>query len=299
MFSNPPKVLIVDDEPFNVEIIEEYIEDLPYDVETAEDGQEAWDLLQATPLAYDAIILDRMMPRMTGLELLQKMKGDTVLQSIPVILQTGMAAEEDVLEGMRAGAYYYLTKPFEQELLESVLLTAIQDRMRYREAQEASELGTRTASLMTDGHFKFQTVCSARDLAIALANACPDPKRVVIGLTELLLNAVEHGNLGITYDEKSDLKDNETWDSEIETRLSLPENKDKFVQVSFVREAEEINVVINDQGAGFEWDKYLEMDPDRAFDSHGRGIAMSKMISFDKLQYRGNGSEVAVTIALP
>lgn len=298
MFSATPKVLIVDDEPFNIEIIEEYLEDLPYLLDTAEDGQEAWEKLEADPQSFDAIILDRMMPRMTGLEVLERVRAHPELQSIPVILQTGMAAQEDILEGMQAGAYYYLTKPFEEEMLTSVLTTAIEDRMRYRAAHEQSDVASRTLGMLTCGGFEFKTLEAARDLSTSLANAFPDPRRVVIGLSELLINAVEHGNLGITYDEKSALRENESWDDEVVRRLALPENQDKYVQVRYERKSDVIEVVIKDQGEGFDWEKYIEMDPARAFDTHGRGIAMSKMMSFDELEYRGKGNEVVVKVAL-
>lgn len=46
-------------------------------------------------------------------------------------------------------------------------------------------------------------------------------------------------------------------------------------------------MTITDQGEGFAWERYLEMDPSRAFDTHGRGIAMARMISFDSVEYRG------------
>jgi len=58
----------------------------------------------------------------------------------------------------------------------------------------------------------------------------------------------------------------------------------------------ELTFVIRDQGAGFDWQGYLEMSPERAFDTHGRGIAMSRMISFDNLEYRGRGNEVKAVI---
>ena len=79
--------------------------------------------------------------------------------------------------------------------------------MRYLRALEDSDVASRTFGLMHEAAFAFRTLHSARDIATVLANAFPDPKRVVIGLTELLVNAVEHGNLAITYDEKSRLRE--------------------------------------------------------------------------------------------
>lgn len=298
MSLSKPNILIVDDEPFNVEILLEYLEDDGYALDTAEDGQEAWGKLQADPHRYDVVILDRMMPRMNGMEVLAKIKADPLLQSVPVILQTALAAKEEILEGIQAGAYYYLTKPFEEELLQSVLGTAVEDRMRYLRMQEESDIAGRTFGLMEQGVFRFRTLEAARDLATVLANACPDPKKVVIGMSELLINAVEHGNLGITYAEKSALRESDSWDEEVGRRLGDPQYSDRRVRVDFHRTREMINVTITDEGDGFDWSKYMDIDPARAFDTHGRGIAMSRMISFDSVEYHGNGNEVTVTVSL-
>lgn len=293
-----PTVLVVDDEPFNVEILLEYLEYTGYNFETAEDGQEAWEKLEAEPEKFDVVILDRMMPRMNGIEVLGRIKEHPILQSVPVILQTALAAENEILEGMQAGAYYYLTKPFNEAMLLSVLSTAIEDRKRYRRAIEGSDLVVRSFGLMREGRFSFKTLRSARDLANFLANACPDPRRVIIGLSELLVNAVEHGNLKITYEEKSKLREENRWEDEIAARLADPEHADKEVLVRYTRDENMIRVNIIDQGDGFEWEKFLEIDPSRAFDTHGRGIAMSRLISFDKVEFRGTGNEVEVTINL-
>ena len=297
--SHTPRILIVDDEPFNIEILLEYLEDTGYDLDTAEDGQAAWDKLRAAPGDYDVVILDRMMPRMNGLEVLARIKAHPELQSIPVILQTALAAQDEILEGIRAGAWYYLTKPFDEALLLSVLGTAVEDRRRYRRMQEESHAAGRTFGLMCEGRFRFQTLEAARDIATVLANACPDPGRVVIGMSELLINAVEHGNLGITYDEKTVLREENRWDEEVARRLADPRYRERWVEVHYRRTPEAVEVCITDQGEGFEWRKYMDMDAERAFDTHGRGIAMSRMISFDHLEYRGCGNEVLVRIGLP
>ena len=297
--THSPRILIVDDEPFNVEILLEYLEDSGYELDTAADGQEAWEKLEAAPDHYDVVILDRMMPRMNGMEVLARIKAHPVMQSIPVILQTALAARDEILEGMQAGAWYYLTKPFEEELLSSVLGTAVEDRQRYRRLQEEMSVTGRTFGLMCEGRFRFQTLEAARDLARVLANACPEPNRAIIGISELLINAVEHGNLAISYEEKSRLREGNRWDEEVARRLADPEYADRFVEVSFRRDPAGVELVITDEGEGFDWQKYLDMDPSRAFDNHGRGIAMSRQISFDSIEYRGRGNEVVVRVDLP
>jgi CheY-like chemotaxis protein/anti-sigma regulatory factor (Ser/Thr protein kinase) len=293
-----PTVLLVDDEPLNVEILLEYLEDTGYKVETAEDGQMAWDRLDADPGRYDVVLLDRMMPGLSGMQVLERIKQHPVLKSVPVILQTAMAAKEDIVDGLKAGAYYYLTKPFDEDMLLSVLSTAVDDRQRYMQALSDSDVASRTFGLMHEAAFAFRDLHSAHDIATVLANAFPDPKRVVIGLTELLVNAVEHGNLGITYDEKSDLRAEDRWEQEIEARLADPANAAKQVRVEYLRCDDAIRVRIRDEGEGFDWQKYVDMDPSRAFDTHGRGIAMSRMISFDAVTYYGNGNEVEVEVRI-
>lgn len=294
-----PRILIVDDEPLNVDILVEYLEDSGYLIDTAGDGQEAWEKLEADPGGYDAVILDRMMPRMNGMQVLERIKRHPVMQSLPVILQTALAAKDQILEGLQAGAYYYLTKPFDEDMLLSVLSTAVGDRMRYRRALSDSDVAARTFGLLHEATFCFRSLHSARDMATVLANAFPDPRRVAIGLSELLVNAVEHGNLGISYDEKGRLREDNRWEQEVEARLADPAYADRQVTVRYIREPGCIRVNIRDEGQGFDWSNYLEMDPTRAFDTHGRGIAMSKAISFDAIEFRGCGNEVEVRVDLP
>lgn len=69
--------------------------------------------------------------------------------------------------------------------------------------------------------------------------------------------------------------------------------------VTLAREASGLALTIQDQGAGFDWLKYLDFDPKRAFDTHGRGIATSRMMSFDSLEYRGNDNTVVVKVGKP
>ena len=112
-------------------------------------------------------------------------------------------------------------------------------------------------------------------------------------------NAVEHGNLQISYDEKTELQETEEWETEITRRLSLPDFAHKQATIRLHRSAEAIEFIITDQGLGFDWKRYLDMSPDLAFASHGRGIALARALSFDTLEYRGVGNEVVCTVKVP
>ena len=127
-----PSVLVVDDEIFNLEILSEYLSDEGYNVVSAEDGSKAWALLEGAPERFDVVLLDRMMPHMNGMEVLERIKGHPQLNMLPVVMQTAKAAPQDILEGLEAGAYYYLTKPFDKETMLAIVKTAVVDYKAYR-----------------------------------------------------------------------------------------------------------------------------------------------------------------------
>lgn len=292
------RVLIVDDEPANRELLTERLNQKGYQTESAEDGSEAWSMLSERPGQFDVILLDRRMPKMSGLELLAKIKEHGEMKMIPVIIQTAVDDQESIVEGIEAGAYYYLTKPLVAEMLLSIVKAAANDYFQYRQLQEEVEKRGVGMALLREGFFELQSVREAVDLATVLSNSCPDPAKTVVGLTELLINAVEHGNLDISYQEKSALTANGRWNREIEHRLALPENAGKRVRIHFQRDRRFIRITITDEGEGFDWRPYLEIDPRRAFDTHGRGIAMANLFSFDHLEYHSNGNQVTGTIEI-
>lgn len=292
------RILIVDDEPFNIEILTEHLENSGYLVEPAYDGQEAWDILQDENVRFDAILLDRMMPRMNGMELLAKIKQLDRFKALPVILQTAMGSPDAVREGLQAGAYYYLTKPFERETLLAIVAAAVRDRLAQLELLKQLEQQRDTLTMLRYGEFQFRTLAEAKRLTALLSSVCPQPEKVAMGLSELLINAVEHGNLGITYKEKTKLIQDNAWEGELNQRLALPQYASRRASVMLTRDNHEIRFVVADQGDGFDWQPFMEFSPDRAFDPHGRGISMARMLSFDAIEYQGNGNTVVATVKL-
>ena len=291
-------VLLVDDDPTYLEIMAEHLEEECYQLDMADDGEKALKLLEGSPEKYDAVLLDRIMPNMGGMEVLAKMKANESLMDVPVIFETAQDAKQEIQEGLEAGAYYYLTKPFEKRTLIAIVKTAVGDRTKNRTLRDNLQKTLGTFSLLQKGVYNLRTLEEADILSTLLAKDCPDPGKVVTGVSELLINAVEHGNLGITYDEKSMLIENGELDAEVEQRLNMPEYSTKVVTLDFEREENEIHFLIKDEGDGFDWGPYLVFDPERAFDTHGRGIAMSNEMSFDSLEYKGKGNEVLATVHL-
>jgi anti-sigma regulatory factor (Ser/Thr protein kinase) len=176
--------------------------------------------------------------------------------------------------------------------------TALGDYNAYRDLRREAEQASKTLRHLTQAEFSFRSPAEALDIATLLASACPDGQRVVVGLSELLLNAVEHGNLAITYDEKTALIADDRLHREVELRLQLPRFADRRVRVNFERGDGEIRFLIEDEGAGFDWRPFLQMEPERAFHNHGRGIAVATAMSFSRVEYQGRGNRVLAAVTL-
>ena len=117
--SQKAKVLVVDDEPFNVDVLQQELEELDYQVITASNGKEA--LEQIKKHQPDLILLDLMMPVLDGFAVLLEVKADAVLRDIPVIIVSAEHDSKSVVKGIKQGADDYITKPIDAEHLKSKL----------------------------------------------------------------------------------------------------------------------------------------------------------------------------------
>jgi adenylate cyclase len=111
----PARILVVDDVPDNVEMLQMRLESQGYEIVTASDGEEA--LAKTRDLLPDLILLDVMMPRLDGIETVKQIKADSSLPFIPVILVTARTDAKDVVAGLESGGDDYLTKPVDHAAL--------------------------------------------------------------------------------------------------------------------------------------------------------------------------------------
>ncbi|RUM90181.1 MAG: response regulator [Thiomicrospira sp.] len=287
-------LLIVEDDLISLKLLQSFLKTENYNLYIANDGEEASHLIRQKPKDFfHCIISDYLMPNKDGIQLLEELKEDPEYKKIPFILQTSANSEAEIQRGINAGAFYYLIKPITKETLISVVNAALKDFKNHREALTTIE-GINTAfPLMKSGHFQFQTLDEAKHLSNFIAFLTKDPDSIGIGYLELMINAVEHGNLGITYDEKTQLINEARLHDEIAYRLSLPENQKKYVSVDLDHSDSDLTVTITDMGTGFDYEKYLEFSIDRAMDNHGRGIMMANKLSFDALEYSEGGRKVS------
>jgi adenylate cyclase len=137
----PPRILIVDDNETNRDILATRLATQGYELKQAADGEEA--LIAARAHLPDLILLDVMMPKLDGVEVCRRLKGDPSLPFTPIILVTAKADSKDVVAGLEAGADEYLTKPIDQMALlarvKSVLrIKDLHDQVRAQAADLAA-----------------------------------------------------------------------------------------------------------------------------------------------------------------
>jgi two-component system, cell cycle response regulator len=296
--TKPIKLLAVDDNPTALRLLEAILTRARYEVATAVNGREALQYLSSNPDEIESILLDRMMPGMDGIEVCAALKADPRLRDIPVIMQTAADRPEEISEGIQAGVFYYLTKPLDKKTLLSVVSAAVKQAGQYRKLRKEIRQQQKNLGLVQVLQCTFKTLTEADTLAPFLASLFPEPDRVVAGISELLINAVEHGNLGISYDLKSMLVAENRWQEEINRRYDDPCSVLKKVRVAFFRRDKACTLEITDEGEGFDWRRYLEVEPLRATHNHGRGIAMANMLSFDEMHYNELGNQVLGTMWL-
>lgn len=298
MVSDMPKILVVDDEPLWLELIGRFLTDLNFRIVNASSGPEALDILKSDPQGFELVILDKVMVGMDGIEVLRRIKSDPVLKILPVILESADAAPEKILEGIRAGAYFYLTKPFSAEQMRAVVNNALNQHRASKLARRELRQIQDSLNLVEDISLGFRTPEQAKTIAALLSNICSLSMAQEIGLLELMLNAVEHGNLGIGYNLKTVLVAEGRLEQEITRRLALSEYADKIATVKFRRCGFSQIFNISDQGAGFNWRPFLDMQIERINDNHGRGITLANKLAFTNLSYRGSGNSLEATIIL-
>ncbi len=265
----------------------------------ASNGQRGLELYQeaiSRQEPFDIVISDIHMPVMNGIEMLRQIKKISREQAAIVV-----SAHDDsdyLMEIINLGIDQFILKPLSLQNFLGVLQRVHHDLTHYREMLKKMEQEERSLEMMEHGVFRFRTPQDVDNLARVLSQVCPDPLRTLQGLLELLTNAVEHGNLGLTYNEKTVLVEKMQLEQEIERRLLLEEQLHRYGTLKFYRSDREIRLHIQDEGNGFDFEKYLTFDQNRIFDNHGRGIAMSKLQFFDDLQYMGCGNEVEAIVKL-
>lgn len=297
MKKNRASMLLIEDDRSVAEVIKAITQDHGFDVHVESDGLAGLIHLRGFP-NYDLVMLDWQLPGLDGLSLLKTIKKEPALRHLPVIMETAQVDRQSVKQGIQYGAYHYLTKPLDPEMLLAVLDSAMTLVTARQAATKSLTSQPAWTKLVEELCVRFRTLDQARELARVLADLCPEPNRAFFGFWELMSNAVEHGNLGMNYQKKMDLIERGQFETEIESRLLDPVLGQRWAHASLKLSDDQIELIVQDEGDGFKWEDYLNISPERAFFAHGRGIATAHLVTFEFLQYQGNGNTVSALMSL-
>lgn len=290
-----PIILAVDDDRTMLLMLESRLTKQGYRVAKALNGKSACTMIEKHHDEIDTVLLDRVMPDMDGLEVVKWLQSRKDLTQMPIVMQTGADTPEQIREGIDAGVFYYLTKPIQPDVLKSIVASAVRESKQNKLLREEMKRHRISFQKMQSCKFVISNLDEAENVSCFVANCFPDPNKVMPGIAELMINAIEHGKCKITYEDKSKLIDTGKWREEVNRRCNMTQLAKHTVDIVFNRTENQYFLKISDNGDGFAWHKYMHVDPARALDNHGRGIARTNML-FDKLQYNKTGNEVIAVI---
>jgi CheY-like chemotaxis protein len=286
------KVLIVEDEKEVRELMVMTARSGGYETQSAQDGAQGLKVFRE--FQPEVILSDINMPVMDGLEMLEKIRK--IDSNVLFIIISALDSPKYTLQALRLRANDYLVKPFLGKdvlgLLEKYSLIL------------ASRSGDREILGMIYNRVLGMKIANRLDLVGKIVNrlmleteqiiALPDRLGVHLGLVEILSNAIEHGSLEITFEEKSEALDgtSQQWNELLERRCLAPEYADRLVDLEFHLSKERCEWLFTDQGPGFDWKNLPDpTDPANLLASHGRGILLANM-QFNEVTYLGKGNQV-------
>ncbi len=174
------KILVVDDVALNVQLLANYLVRDGYDVATASRGLRAIELAKSEH--PDVILMDVMMPEMSGVEACKILKSDETLRHVPVILVSAKGQETDIVSGLDAGAQDYIVKPFHWPLVAARIRSAVRIKAAHDSVEEMNHR-------LEDARREAEKAASAKSAFLAnMSHEIRTPMTAILGFTERLLD---------------------------------------------------------------------------------------------------------------
>jgi sigma-B regulation protein RsbU (phosphoserine phosphatase) len=285
------RILIVDDEEILRNLIVKFMRKEGYEPIEAADGETAIELYRIT--TPTVVLSDVRMPGIDGIKLLNEIKK--IDPQAVIILMTGFGDEQTLLEALRGGATNFFKKPFNFREVADVINSIIKHKMEIDtscffspalvEEAKQFELYTGNANI-------FPII---NQISIHLRNIFPrsDIINLKIGIEEMITNAIEHGNLHITFEEKNKAIAKGRFGKLIKERLEKKNNYKKKVYIASLLQKDLLKVIIRDEGDGFDWRSLPEPGSSNFLSFNGRGIFLTK-IFYDEVIFTEEGNEVTI-----
>lgn len=289
------KVLIVEDDPAVSYFLEQVVLTSGHEPEVVADAESAHHAYQK--FQPHLILSDYLLPMGSGMELLEKIRKTD--SDVIFIIMTGHGSEETATQALELRANNYLTKPIRYEVL-STLLAKYDELVHTRSMRQEIRrmVIRRETEIVIDN--RVEIVSEVSDfLTGEAAPFLTEEERfgVQLGLYELISNAIEHGNLGITYEEKNQalFEGSNRYIDLMNRRRADPERERRRVRIRYHLDDGKLEWLISDEGEGFDWYRLPNPLAGSNYEKLcGRGIFLARF-QFDELSFLGTGNRVRVT----
>jgi CheY-like chemotaxis protein len=286
------KVLIVEDDKVSCKKMQTIVTHQGHQTKVAKDGVQGIELYNK--FKPDLIFTDIQMPKMSGLEFLSTIRQTD--NDVIVIVNTAFGSEKHAMEAFHLNANNYISKPIHfSEVLHHLKKyeAIIQERTLNREIE--AMFIKRSYTLQVPN--KIEQIPRVVDHLLTIGGDAIHPEEqlgVRLGLVELIVNAVEHGNMGITYDEKNMAINRNRLNILYQERLAIPEIAARRVKINFELNERGCEWVITDEGTGFDWEAIPDPTKGKSLRALiGRGIFLSRFY-FDELEFIGTGNIIRI-----
>lgn len=290
-----PTILAVDDEAPIREILSEYLTGLGYRVLTADSGESALEVFRQD--GPDLVLTDVLMGEMDGVELLKKIKDEN--PKIPVVIFTAFSSEDLVIQALRLGAVDFIKKPFSFSRLKTTVECALCSISERHENDFEIESLVREEKYLVVPSDPQRIPGLINQLMASSAKYLDYSRRreVAVALHEMILNAIEHGNLEISYREKTESLKNGNYLDLLRQRRKVDPYAQRKVYIQYLLDYRGLSFNIKDQGSGFDWRNYLETGTDHPanLEAHGRGLVLVSHY-VDQIEFNERGNEVKLVI---
>ncbi|HLP45211.1 MAG TPA: SpoIIE family protein phosphatase [Candidatus Kapabacteria bacterium] len=280
------KILIVDDNLDLLDYLKDFFMIYNYEVILAETGNEGIDKFRE--FLPDIVISDMRLPDKNGNIVVKEIKD--IDKNVPIIIITGYSDHQLILSAMKNGAVDLLKKPFKPNDLKYLInkIETLFRKIKVKLSASFVQWEKRHIIIKND----INIIRSVVDFIFSnLDYISEDASFMKIGLQELLINAIEHGNLDISNMEKQELLDRGDYNRVLKERMQQPEFREKFVDIKIFSTPEYLKITLEDMGKGFDPSQIPDPEnPENFLKESGKGILMA-IHAFDKVEYNtvGNG----------
>ncbi len=282
-------ILIIDDDKEILNFLKEFFEMNNYNVYIAETGTEGVEEYKKRYI--DMVITDLKLPDINGDIIIERIKE--IDPKVPIFAITGLADKKLIDNIMKKGALDLIKKPFSAKKLK-YLFKKIENYYLSFKKKDASNF-----VLWDKRHIRIKNDISILTKVVDyifenIVFSSESENFLKIALQEIIINAIEHGNLRITHDDKKELILNDNYLDFILKRANEDKFKDTYVDIQVFSNPDYMKVIVRDMGDGFDYTSIPDPEePDNFFKEFGRGILIAKS-AFDSVEFNDIGNEVTL-----